>query len=190
MGHYLGQAPVAVMPESASEVSEVLRYCNQRRIGVVPQGGNTGLVGGSVAGEGDIILGTRRMNKVHSFDATAGVLVCEAGCILDDLDDYLRPHGFMMPLGLGASGSCHIGGNISTNAGGVRCNIAITYLAQQSRAVPAVAIDVCTCFGRTQAVRPYQSNDEVSDPSPGTFAMGPCTAMYWAWKWCWQMALC
>ncbi|CAN0403108.1 unnamed protein product [Ectocarpus fasciculatus] len=124
MKKYRGASPAAVLPGNTEHVSRLLRHCNERRIAVVPQGGNTGLVGGSVpagrAGVGEVVLSTSRMKRVVSFDPLAGVLTCEAGCILENLDAYLAEQGFAMPLDLGAKGSCQIGGNISTNAGGLR----------------------------------------------------------------------
>eukprot|EP00794_Sanderia_malayensis_P005501 gene5501-6186_t len=90
------------------------------RLAVVPQGGNTGLVGGSVPVFDEIILSISLMNEIINIDNVAGVLVCQAGCILESLDNALADHGLMMPLDLGAKGSCHIGGNVSTNAGGLR----------------------------------------------------------------------
>ncbi|KAF7120486.1 hypothetical protein RHSIM_Rhsim13G0235800 [Rhododendron simsii] len=86
------------------KVSQILKYCNSKCLAVVPQGGNTGLVGGSVP----------------VFDEVSGILVCEAGCILENLVSFLDNQGFVMPLDLGAKGSCQIGGNVSTNAGGLR----------------------------------------------------------------------
>ncbi|KAK4585190.1 hypothetical protein RGQ29_022736 [Quercus rubra] len=101
-------------------VSEVLKYCNSRRLAVVPQGGNTGLVGGSVPVFDEVIINVGSMKQVISFDKVSGVLVCEAGCILENLVSFLDNQGFIMPLDLGAKGSCQIGGNVSTNAGGLR----------------------------------------------------------------------
>ena len=86
----------------------------------MPQGGNTGLVGGSVPVHDEVILSLQRMARVESFDDVSGVLVCEAGCVLEALDTRLAAQGYMMPLDLGAKGSCMIGGNVSTNAGGLR----------------------------------------------------------------------
>ncbi|KAL8211158.1 hypothetical protein R6Q57_005595 [Mikania cordata] len=103
-----------------TQLSQILEYCNSRCLAVVPQGGNTGLVGGSVPVFDEIIINTRRMNSIISFDKVSGVLVCEAGCILENLISFLDKQGFIMPLDLGAKGSCQIGGNISTNAGGLR----------------------------------------------------------------------
>ncbi|XP_035276490.1 D-2-hydroxyglutarate dehydrogenase, mitochondrial isoform X1 [Anguilla anguilla] len=115
-----GSSEVLLRPESTEEVSQILRYCNERRLAVNPQGGNTGLVGGSVPVFDEIILSTALMNRVLSFDRVSGILTCQAGCVLEKLSDYLEERDFIMPLDLGAKGSCHIGGNVATNAGGLR----------------------------------------------------------------------
>ncbi|XP_061861987.1 D-2-hydroxyglutarate dehydrogenase, mitochondrial isoform X2 [Colius striatus] len=107
-------------PQTTAEVSQILRYCHERNLAVNPQGGNTGLVGGSVPVFDEIILSTLLMNKIISFDKVSGILVCQAGCILERLSECLEEQGFVMPLDLGAKGSCHIGGNVATNAGGLR----------------------------------------------------------------------
>ncbi len=112
--------PAVLQPKTTAQVAALLAYCNDRGIAVVPQGGNTGLVGGSVPLHDEVILSLSGMNRILSFDAVAGVLVCEAGCILEELDTWLRAKGYIMPLDLGAKGSCQIGGNVSTNAGGLR----------------------------------------------------------------------
>lgn len=111
---------MVLRPKSTEEVSAILKHCSARGIAVNPQGGNTGLVGGSVPVFDEVVLSTSLMNKVIALDEFSGVLVCQAGCVLEVLDNYLAERGFMMPLDLGAKGSCQIGGNISTNAGGVR----------------------------------------------------------------------
>lgn len=120
LGIYEGNSSLVLRPKSTQQVQQILQYCNQRRLALVPQGGNTGLVGGSVAVFDELVLSTQLMNQVVSFDPSTGVLVCEAGCVLESLNDHMKPHHFMMPLDLGAKGSCHIGGNVSTNAGGIR----------------------------------------------------------------------
>ncbi|KAI5065125.1 hypothetical protein GOP47_0019820 [Adiantum capillus-veneris] len=116
---YFGSSKVLLRPTSTQQVSEILKYCNARKLAVVPQGGNTGLVGGSVPVFDEVVLSLGAMNKIVLFDELNGILVCEAGCILENLDNYLLEKGYMMPLDFGAKGSCQIGGNISTNAGGV-----------------------------------------------------------------------
>ncbi|XP_061492621.1 D-2-hydroxyglutarate dehydrogenase, mitochondrial isoform X2 [Rhineura floridana] len=115
-----GCSKVLLKPRTTAEISEILRYCNERNLAVNPQGGNTGLVGGSVPVFDEIILSTALMNQVISFDNVSGILVCQAGCVLENLNQYLEQLDFIMPLDLGAKGSCHIGGNAATNAGGLR----------------------------------------------------------------------
>ncbi|KAL6647298.1 hypothetical protein ACP70R_014735 [Stipagrostis hirtigluma subsp. patula] len=120
MGKYRGASQLLLLPKSTTEVSKILSYCNSRRLAVVPQGGNTGLVGGSVPVYDEVIVGLTGMDKIISFDNVNGILTCEAGCVLENLSTFVENEGFIMPLDLGAKGSCHIGGNISTNAGGLR----------------------------------------------------------------------
>ncbi|EPZ31581.1 CO dehydrogenase flavoprotein-like, FAD-binding, sub 2 domain-containing protein [Rozella allomycis CSF55] len=115
MKKYKGQSKLVLKPKEASKISEILRYCNMEKLAVVPQGGNTGLVGGSVPAFDEIILSTKNINKIIAFDKTNGAIVCEAGCILQTLDEYVQENGFIVPLDLGAKG-----GNVSTNAGGLR----------------------------------------------------------------------
>lgn len=91
-----------------------------KKLAVVPQGGNTGLVGGSVPVFDEIVINTSRMSEIHSFDEASGVLVADAGVILEVADQHLAGRDHMFPLDLGAKGSCHIGGNVATNAGGLR----------------------------------------------------------------------
>ena len=133
---YQGNSKLVLRPKTTEEVCSILSYCNDRKLPIQTQGGNTGLVGGSVPVFDEIILNTSRMNNILSFDEISGILVAESGCILQETDNYLRltndsvypsipmdqkhkiPHIF--PLDLGAKGSCQIGGNIATNAGGLR----------------------------------------------------------------------
>ncbi|KAJ2160010.1 D-lactate ferricytochrome c oxidoreductase [Coemansia sp. RSA 552] len=120
LNKYRGQSQVVLRPKTTQEVSEILRYCNDQRIAVVPQGGNTGLVGGSVPVHDEVVLSLRNLNSVRSYDDVSGVLVCDAGCVLEELEYYVGARNHVMPLDLGAKGSCHIGGNVATNAGGIR----------------------------------------------------------------------
>ncbi|CAM6105082.1 unnamed protein product [Calypogeia fissa] len=120
MNKYRGHSQLLLRPQSTQQVSEILKYCKSRVLAVVPQGGNTGLVGGSVPVFDEIVLNLGAMNKIINFDEVSGILVCEAGCILQSLDEFVGNRGFTMPLDLGAKGSCQIGGNVSTNAGGLR----------------------------------------------------------------------
>ncbi|XP_044751509.1 D-2-hydroxyglutarate dehydrogenase, mitochondrial [Coccinella septempunctata] len=115
-----GYSRCVLKPKSTDEVAAILKFCNENLLAVCPQGGNTGLVGGSVPVFDEIVLSTSLMNRIISLDETSGVLTCEAGCILENLEKYLDEHRLIMPLDLGAKGSCQIGGNVSTNAGGLR----------------------------------------------------------------------
>eukprot|EP00163_Fabomonas_tropica_P010549 TRINITY_DN2071_c0_g1_i2.p1 TRINITY_DN2071_c0_g1~~TRINITY_DN2071_c0_g1_i2.p1 ORF type:complete len:461 (+),score=117.92 TRINITY_DN2071_c0_g1_i2:356-1738(+) len=117
---FKGRSSVCLRPTNAEEVSAIMKHCNQRRLAVVPQGGNTGLVGGSVPLHDEVVLSTQRMNNILDFDETSGIVTVQAGVILEQLETYLHERDHTVPLDLGAKGSCHIGGNISTNAGGLR----------------------------------------------------------------------
>ena len=113
---------VVCFPRSTRDVSNILMFCNENKIGVVPQGGNTGLVGGAVGLPGEsgnqLIMSMTKMNTVYSIDE--GVLVCDAGCILENLNTECAKKGYVVPLDLGSKGACMIGGNVATNAGGLR----------------------------------------------------------------------
>ncbi|PVV05287.1 hypothetical protein BB560_000192 [Smittium megazygosporum] len=101
----VGNTKVVILPTSTQHVSE---------------GGNTGAQGACIPVFDEIVVCMSRMNSIRKFDIDSGVLECDAGCILEQLDNHVSQFNFTMPLDLGAKGSCHIGGNISTNAGGVR----------------------------------------------------------------------
>ena len=123
---FAGNSHVLLKPCNTSQVSDILKYCHEHNIGVVPQGGNTGLVGGSVSTQlEEIIISTEAMNQIESFDPTSGVLQCQSGCILQVLQDYTVTRDHLMPIDLGSKGSCTIGGNVSTNAG-TFCFILVT----------------------------------------------------------------
>lgn len=120
MRKYRGHTQLVLKPASTEQVSHILKYCNENRLAVVPQGGNSGLVGGSVPVFDEIVINMSRMNKIRSFDETSGTLVVDGGCILEVADHFLAEKNHIFPLDLGAKGSCHIGGNVATNAGGLR----------------------------------------------------------------------
>lgn len=115
---YRGKTTLVIKPASTQEVSLVLEHCYHRRIGVVPQGGNTGLVGGSVGVDQEVVLSLERLNHMEGPSLHHGILQAGAGCILQDLQDFCQSKGRLLPLDLGAKGTCQIGGNLSTNAGG------------------------------------------------------------------------
>eukprot|EP00088_Acartia_fossae_P052598 TRINITY_DN5947_c0_g1_i1.p1 TRINITY_DN5947_c0_g1~~TRINITY_DN5947_c0_g1_i1.p1 ORF type:complete len:501 (-),score=84.31 TRINITY_DN5947_c0_g1_i1:45-1547(-) len=115
-----GQSRCVLKPRNTEEVSEILKYCNAQRLAVCLQGGNTGLVGGSVPVFDEVIISTALMNNIINIDIDSSTVVAQSGVILEVLDTELAKLGLMVPLDLGAKGSCHIGGNVATNAGGLR----------------------------------------------------------------------
>jgi len=118
-GLWQGTCDMVVKPASTRQISDVMKVCSEHNIAVVPQGGNTGLVGGAVA-NGGIVLSTERLNKIRQIDAVNFTITCEAGCILADIQQAAQDADRLFPLSLAAEGSCRIGGNLSTNAGGVQ----------------------------------------------------------------------
>lgn len=117
--HARGHSQLVVFPKSTKEVAELMRYCNKERIAVCPQGGNTGLVHGSVPVHDEVIISTSKMTNPMAVHKDTYSMVCGAGCVLQTLQEEAKANGFIFPLDLGAKGSCQIGGNISTNAGGI-----------------------------------------------------------------------
>lgn len=117
-GLYRGSATVVVKPATTEEVAAVVKLCAETRTPIVPQGGNTGLVGGAVAEAGTVILSLARMNRVRAIDKAAYTLTVEAGVVLADVQKTAEEADRLFPLSLAAEGSCQIGGNLSTNAGG------------------------------------------------------------------------
>lgn len=120
MRKYKGASQLVLKPKTVDQVSLIMKHCNLRKLAVVPQGGNTGLVGGSIPVFDEIVLSLANMNQIRSFDKTSGILVSDAGVILENADKYLADSGYIFPLDLGAKGSCHVGGVVATNAGGLR----------------------------------------------------------------------
>lgn len=117
-GFYQGSSRLVLRPGTTEEVSEICRIASETRTPLVPQGGNTGLVGGQFPFHGEIVLSLRRLNRIREIDARSGTLTCEAGVVLAAAQASAESVGCMFPLSLGAEGSCTIGGNLSTNAGG------------------------------------------------------------------------
>ncbi|EAU92870.2 D2HGD protein [Coprinopsis cinerea okayama7 len=103
IGRYKGHSTTVLKPKTTEQVSQILKWCNERRIGVVPQGGNTGLVGGSVPVRDEVVLSLANMNQVRTYDPVSGILVADAGCILQSLTDHVAPD-HIMPIDLGAKG--------------------------------------------------------------------------------------
>ncbi|MEZ5676053.1 MAG: FAD-binding oxidoreductase [Thalassovita sp.] len=120
-GAWTGQAAAVVTPDSAEQVATVLRMANAARVGVVPYGGGTGLVGAQVMPDGPmpIVLSLERMNRVRGINPTENIMIAEAGVILQDLHSAAEAADRLFPLSIAAKGTARIGGNLSTNAGGV-----------------------------------------------------------------------
>lgn len=113
--------PSAVLlPGSTAEVSQVLAFCDREKIPVVPSGGRTGLAGGAMAANGEVVISMQRLNKIEKIDTIGLSAVVQAGVTTQQLQEAAREAGLFFPLDLAAKGSCHVGGNIATNAGGVK----------------------------------------------------------------------
>ncbi|MFT3755990.1 MAG: FAD-binding oxidoreductase [Pseudoxanthomonas sp.] len=114
-------APLAIaLPGSVEEVQAIVRWANENSIAIVPSGGRTGLSGGAVAANGELVLSLERMNKALDFDAIDRTLTVQAGMPLEAVHNTAKEHGLIYPVDFAARGSCSIGGNIATNAGGIR----------------------------------------------------------------------
>ncbi|MGB2206032.1 MAG: FAD-binding oxidoreductase, partial [Candidatus Puniceispirillaceae bacterium] len=113
-----GSAHAVVLPETTAQVAAIMAYADKHNIIVVPQGGNTGFMGGATpdSSGNSILLSLRRMNKVREIDTQNMSMTVEAGCILQNLQDVAEDAGLYFPLNLAAKGSCTIGGNLGTNA--------------------------------------------------------------------------
>ncbi len=120
-GQYRGRSLAVVMPETTEQVSQVMALADAHDIVVVPQGGNTGFMGGATPDDAgnSILLSLSRMNRIREIDATNMSMTVEAGCVLQTLHDTTEKQGLYFPLNLAAKGSCTIGGNLGTNAGGL-----------------------------------------------------------------------
>jgi len=119
-GQYHGKAALVVKPASTAEVAAVVKALADARVAIVPQGGNTSMCGGATPDESgsQVIVNLSRMNKVRAVDAANNTMTVEAGCVLAELQRVATEADRLFPLSLGAEGSCEIGGNLSTNAGG------------------------------------------------------------------------
>src|SRR5882672_2397093 len=119
---YRGRALAVVRPATTTEVASVVAVCAVHGAGIVPQGGNTGLVGGSVPdGSGtQVVLSLTRMNRVRDIDAANSTMTVDAGCVLQSVQDAAEARALLFPLSLAAEGSCTIGGNLACNAGGTQ----------------------------------------------------------------------
>jgi len=118
-GYFDSRTDAAVFPATTAEVVAIVTTCANSGVSIIPQGGNTGLCGGAVSRSGEVILNLRRMNRIIGIDPINDTIIVEAGCILADIQNSALNADRFFPLSLGAEGSCQIGGNLSTNAGGI-----------------------------------------------------------------------
>jgi len=117
-GLYRGRTPLVLRPGSVDEVAAIVRLANETATPIVPQGGNTGLVGGQIPHDGEVVLSLKRLDRIREVDALSDTITCEAGVVLAKAQEAAAQADRLFPLSLGAEGSCTIGGNLSTNAGG------------------------------------------------------------------------
>jgi FAD/FMN-containing dehydrogenase len=137
-----GRSPLVLRPGSTAEVSAVCKLASEQRIALVPQGGNTGLVGGQTPHHGEVVISMRRMDKIRDLDTASNTMTCEAGVVLQIAQQRASEVDRLFPLSLGAEGSCTIGGNLSTNAGGT------TALAYGVAREMALGLEVVLADGR------------------------------------------
>jgi len=109
-----------VFPRSTEEVVKFVKLCSQFEVGIVPSGGRTGLAGGAVASQGEVVLSLIRMNKIGPVDLLSQTVRVQAGAVTEAVHQHCEPHGLTWPIDFASKGSSHVGGNIATNAGGVK----------------------------------------------------------------------
>ena len=137
-----GRSPLVLRPGSTAEVAAICKLASEHKIALVPQGGNTGLVGGQTPHNGEVVVSMRRMNDIREVDSASNTMTCEAGVILQIAQQRASEVDRLFPLSLGAEGSCTIGGNLSTNAGGT------TALAYGVAREMALGLEVVLADGR------------------------------------------
>src|SRR3979411_84963 len=137
-----GHSPLIMRPGSTAEVSAICKLATEHRIALVPQGGNTGLVGGQTPHHGEVVVSMRRVDRIRQVGPASNTMTCEAGVILQNAQQRAADADRLFPLSLGAEGSCTIGGNLSTNAGGT------TALAYGVAREMAIGLEVVLADGR------------------------------------------
>lgn len=117
---YTASASLVIRPADTAEVAEVVKFANKNRLSIVPSGGRTGLSGGAVATNGEIVLSLERLNKISHFNEIDRSVSCGAGVITEQLQNFAEENGLYYPVDFASAGSSQIGGNIATNAGGIK----------------------------------------------------------------------
>ena len=139
---FRGRSPLVLRPGSTAEVAAICKLATEHGIALVPQGGNTGLVGGQTPHNGEVVVSMRRLDKIRDIDTASNTMTCEAGVVLQIAQQCAAEADRLFPLSLGAEGSCTIGGNLSTNAGGT------TALAYGVAREMALGLEVVLADGR------------------------------------------
>jgi D-lactate dehydrogenase (cytochrome) len=139
---FKGRSPLVLRPGSTAEVAAICKLASAHQIALVPQGGNTGLVGGQTPHNGEVVVSLRRMDRIREVDPASNTMTCEAGVVLAVAQQKAAEVDRLFPLSLGAEGSCTIGGNLSTNAGGT------TALAYGVAREMALGLEVVLADGR------------------------------------------
>jgi FAD/FMN-containing dehydrogenase len=137
-----GKSQLVLRPGSTAEVAAICKLATEHKIALVPQGGNTGLVGGQTPHHGEVVISMRRMDRIRDIDTASNTMTCEAGVVLQNAQQQATAVDRLFPLSLGAEGSCTIGGNLSTNAGGT------TALAYGVAREMAIGLEVVLADGR------------------------------------------
>lgn len=109
-----------LFPKSTSDVIKIVKWANQEKVALIPSGGRTGLSGGACATKNEVIVSFEKMNQIQEFDAIENTVVCQAGVITEDLQNFAKSKNLFYPVDFAARGSSQIGGNIATNAGGIK----------------------------------------------------------------------
>src|SRR3974390_504899 len=141
-GLFKGRSPLVLRPGSTAEVAAICKLATEHKIALVPQGGNTGLVGGQTPHHGEVVVSTRRLDRIREIDVASNTMTCESGVVLQVAQQKASEADRLFPLSLGAEGSCTIGGNLSTNAGGT------TALAYGVAREMALGLEVVLADGR------------------------------------------
>lgn len=116
---YGGPISLVLLPKTIAQVAEVMKVCSAHRCSVVPQSGNNSLVAGATPVEDEVVLSLSKMNTIEAFDSQTGIVRCQAGVVLQELQNFVGNQGYATPYDLGATGSCIVGGNLSTMACGI-----------------------------------------------------------------------
>jgi len=118
--HFTPNASLVLFPKTTEDVQNIIKACNENKVEVIPSGGRTGLSAGATATNGEVILSMEKMAKIQELNPIDQTLSCEAGAILEDIQNFAKDKGYYYPVDFAARGSCQIGGNLATNAGGIK----------------------------------------------------------------------